>query len=226
MCNTSRELDCAHKCKILTDYMQKLRASGYSAGLRADILQAAVVTFRRKERAEVLGVQPVHRLRGFNALERRREKLSGKRDWFRTKQGHWKAKLRRKEEELAKTQEREQGQDTSSPDGLEQGPRLTESRGGAGKALKQGQKPEVGLVGQQQQQHKEKRTNPAGRIEGVLFVPHSPGSVLARKLQAAEDSFASLHQIGRVKVVERGGARLQDLLGRKDPWARSHCGKG
>ena len=58
------------------------------------------------------------------------------------------------------------------------------------------------------------------------FHPHTPGGELARKIQGEEDKFSDLHQVARVKVVERGGTQLADILGRKDPWARSHCGKG
>ena len=93
LCNTSRELEPEEKCRTLSLYMRKLQLSGYSTKLRADILQAAVVTFRRKEKAELLGVAPVHRLGGHNLAARRREKLLGKRDWFRGKKNDWKAKL-------------------------------------------------------------------------------------------------------------------------------------
>ena len=67
---------------------------------------------------------------------------------------------------------------------------------------------------------------PNRRTKGVLFIPHTPGGELARKIQGEEDKLSDLHQVARVKVVERGGTRLADILGRKDPWARSHCGKG
>ena len=67
---------------------------------------------------------------------------------------------------------------------------------------------------------------PNRRTKGVLFIPHTPGGELARKIQGEEDKFSDLHQVARVKVVERGGTQLADILGRKDPWARSHCGKG
>ena len=57
LCNVSKELDDSHKCKILSRYMWKLKLSGYQQRTRANILESAVNTFRKKERAEVLGVQ-------------------------------------------------------------------------------------------------------------------------------------------------------------------------
>ena len=63
------------------------------------------------------------------------------------------------------------------------------------------------------------------RVEGVLFVPHTPGGVLARKIQSADDIFSRLHDVPRVKIVERGGSKLMDQLGKKDPWANTSCNK-
>ena len=40
---------------------------------------------------------------------------------------------------------------------------------------------------------------------------------MGKKESAMPHTFAALHQVARVKVVERGGTRLLDLLGRKDP---------
>ena len=171
-------------------------------------------------------MQPVHRLINFNAMARRREKLSGKRDWFCPCQGHWKSKLRQKEEELTRAQGRELGFDPSLPGVTVRSSKKSGSRNGQSKEKDLGCRSGVGSTRNGCSGQPEKKSNPAGRTEGVLFVPHSPDSGLARMLQKEEDTFAGLHQIARVKVVERGGARLHYLLGCKDLWARSHCGKG
>ena len=66
---------------------------------------------------------------------------------------------------------------------------------------------------------------PWSRIEGTLFIPHTPNGLLARELQTAEDNFAKVHGTARVKMIERGGVKIMDTLGKKDPWAPEHCGK-
>ena len=69
--------------------------------------------------------------------------------------------------------------------------------------------------GQQNQRGKERR------LEGVLFVPHTPFSTLKQKLQAVEDS---LKFAGRIKVVETVGPTVGDRLVNKDPWGKD-CGR-
>ena len=39
-----------------------------------------------------------------------------------------------------------------------------------------------------------------------MFVPHTPGGDLAKRLQEAEDRFVKNSSGGRVKFVERGGS--------------------
>ena len=100
LCNTSRSLPSKEKCKTLSKYMNKLRKSGYSQKIRTDILEAAVKTFRRKQKAEELGVRPVHRLGGHDMAARRRSRISGKAHWFRPKKNSWKTRLAEKEQEM------------------------------------------------------------------------------------------------------------------------------
>ena len=56
-----------------------------------------------------------------------------------------------------------------------------------------------------------------GCIEAVMFVPHTPGGLLVKQLQEKEDMFSHMHKIGRVKMIERGGKRLKDILTIKIP---------
>ena len=102
LCNTSRSLNNEHKCKILSRYLRKLQISGYSQKIRANVLESAVTTFRKKERSELLGVQPLHRLGSHNREARRREKLTGKTEWYQNnKKNSWKKKLAIKEQQIS-----------------------------------------------------------------------------------------------------------------------------
>ena len=140
-----------------------------------------------------MGIAPVHRPGGHNLASRRRDKILEKRDWFRKAGNTWKRKLAEKEQELKDSSQEEQAQ------GLRGGPNHTRLAWST---------------------PAQAASTPNSRVEGVMFVPHTPDGGLARAIQMAEDSFAELHQVTRVRIVERGGTRLQDLLGRKNPWTK------
>ena len=58
-----------------------------------------------------------------------------------------------------------------------------------------------------------------------MFVPHTPGDVLAQGLQEAEDKFVENKPGGKVKMVPRGGIAIKDLLCNKNPWNSEGCGR-
>ena len=60
-------------------------------------------------------------------------------------------------------------------------------------------------------------------IETVLFVPHTPGGELAALIQEEDDRFRKGTRLKRMKVVERGGTTIKDILSRKNPWAKDGC---
>ena len=60
-------------------------------------------------------------------------------------------------------------------------------------------------------------------VESILFVPHTPGGLLAKMMQEEEELFRKGTTMKRVKMIERGGTALIDILSRKNPWAREGC---
>ena len=61
-----------------------------------------------------------------------------------------------------------------------------------------------------------------GKYNSVLFVPATPGSVLAnsiRKLEEANHQGRTL----RVKIVEKTGFTLKSSLTNKTPWGTNNC---
>ena len=60
-------------------------------------------------------------------------------------------------------------------------------------------------------------------IEAVLFVPYTRGGVLQKKLQEVEDKYVAGTNKKKIKMVERGGVRLRDLLCQKDAWSKRRC---
>ena len=61
------------------------------------------------------------------------------------------------------------------------------------------------VEGREEEGKVEKRTPLEMEVEAILFVPYTPGSKLKRRLQECDNTFATLHGIPRIKVVERGG---------------------
>ena len=61
-------------------------------------------------------------------------------------------------------------------------------------------------------------------IKSVMFVPFTKNSELARRLRANEENLFNLTRT-RVKIVERAGVKLQDLLTTSNPWKGADCGR-
>ena len=55
-----------------------------------------------------------------------------------------------------------------------------------------------------------------------MFVPYTPGGELARRLKEVENNLG--RQTGvRIKIVEKVGTKLVDLLHQADPWQGTDC---
>ena len=60
-------------------------------------------------------------------------------------------------------------------------------------------------------------------IEAVMFVPHTPGGLLAKLLQEEDDRFRKGTGMKRIKMVERGGRTVKDIVSKTNPWAGDGC---
>ena len=49
-------------------------------------------------------------------------------------------------------------------------------------------------------------------IEATMFVPHTPGEELRKRLQAKEDKLSRMFGRPRVKIIERVSTALENLL--------------
>lgn len=61
-------------------------------------------------------------------------------------------------------------------------------------------------------------------IKAVMFIPYTTGSKLAKSLREAEEKLGSLTGY-RLKVVEKAGDKLEDLLTKSNPWQGMDCGR-
>ena len=132
-----------------------------------------------------------------------------KQSWFKPKSSHWKVKLREKEQELdsCAPEKRCQDQPTLSiprghqpaPQSRVSGTSCTPPAPGSSRSSRNPANTEP--CSSATATTYKRIYNPSSRIEGVMFVPHTPDGGLARSIQKAEDVFASLHRIACVKIV-------------------------
>ena len=175
MKNTCRKASKYKRADILTEFMKKMKRSGYSAKVRRNVALAGLKGYMNMVRTEAEGGRKVNRPRWEGARTRRYKKLGAKSNWF-------------KKSKKSKNDSRE----------FSGGPKKCGRRVEGAEA----------------------------EIETVMFVPHTPGGELARLLQEADDLFIKGKGIGRVRMVERGGTTLKDILCRTNPWATDGCGRG
>ena len=62
------------------------------------------------------------------------------------------------------------------------------------------------------------------KIKSVMFVPYTKHSELAGRLRESEESMAAMTGY-KLKIVERGGTKLVDILHKANPWAGQDCGR-
>ena len=58
--------------------------------------------------------------------------------------------------------------------------------------------------------------------KSVLFVPPTPGGALSKELRKREEELNKNNK-ERIKIVEKGGIKLKDMLIKKDPFKKSKC---
>ena len=60
------------------------------------------------------------------------------------------------------------------------------------------------------------------QYKSVLFVTPTPGGVLAKQLQKREEEL-NKNTEERIKIVEKGGLKIKDILGSKNPFKTPNC---
>ena len=63
-----------------------------------------------------------------------------------------------------------------------------------------------------------------GGFDVPLFVPHTPGGELARRMRLKEAQNNQGRKI-RLKIIEKSGITLEQKLRRSNPWAKENCGR-
>ena len=146
--------------------------------------------------SEKVGGRPLHQSEFQSRGARARKKLTGKTDWFKKKQ---KRKLEEEEDNALESMEpsKKKSKHGGTMDGRQQEPSSTNSGFGGGKDL---------------------------RTTSVMFVEQTPGGKLAKSLKEAEHRLTVLAGF-KIKIQERGGTKLQQLLPNTNPWSGNSCGR-
>merc|ERR1712105_128466 len=89
MKNTSQRVSHVTRESILTDYMRKLKKSGYPESFRCKILIKGLEGYTKMVQSEASGIGPINRPRGKRPQrqKRRLKKLRDKGEWYKRPQG-------------------------------------------------------------------------------------------------------------------------------------------
>ena len=69
---------------------------------------------------------------------------------------------------------------------------------------------------EQTQDREQKSEQQQENVKAVMFVPYTVGSILAKQMRDAENTLQSMTGY-RLKIVERAGTKLEDILTKADP---------
>ena len=61
-------------------------------------------------------------------------------------------------------------------------------------------------------------------IEGIIFVSHTEKSQLAKRIREKLEMLEKLSNLS-VRVVERAGEKIEDILHKSNPWEGVNCGR-
>ena len=77
-------------------------------------------------------------------------------------------------------------------------------------------------MGDEKRKESREEENDAKYVRGVLFVPHTENSELAKRIREKLRSFEEISCI-RIRIVKRIGEKLMDIIHKSNPWKAIHC---
>ena len=214
--NTSERLKSNDRVRVVDNFTAKLAASGYKNDQIKTITVAGIKGYEKAAEKERTGNGRLHRSAAEGAASRQRKKLLGRSSWFKDK----KKTVRR----------------TTGTKGVVEGPSPLMKKG----MNREYPNTQESACPQKNIQHetnggkanqKEKLNNRSAKtVDGqfptttVLFIPNTPGGILADRLRQTEKQLMELTG-ERVKIVERGGCSMKQILHKSNPWAGAFCGR-
>ena len=183
--------------EIIEHFITQLKNSGYERKQAREIVVCGVVGWRRKlGRREKEGKKQF--LSASETLEKRTEsKLLEKTNWYKEKNSK-----RKIEEKDSKYQH--------NP------PKRRKRNAGKNK--------DKVITNNKDKNNMDKEQTAGKKIKAVMFVPYTKHSELAARLRENEEKMEQLTGY-RMKIVEKGGTKLVDVLHKSNPWAGENCGR-
>ena len=81
--NCSRELPWATKSSHLSYFSARMQFSGYEHKFRSEVIRSALDAYDKLQKLETDGVRPLYRPRDWNRVERDKEHVAKKKDWYK-----------------------------------------------------------------------------------------------------------------------------------------------
>ena len=79
------------------------------------------------------------------------------------------------------------------------------------------------IINREKKEGKESEKKDEGeKLQGILFVAHTKNSELAKRIRNSLETFEKYIRI-RLKVIERAGEKVADVLHKSNPWSGLPC---
>ena len=187
--------------QIIEKFIQLLVNSGYDRAQAREAVVSGIRGWRAKMKRRQDEPAGFYRNAASTMAGRYKKKLTAKTSWYKQQAKNRKRKHEMDEEELAEEEERMENKRSKKPNERLEGEEDNKSRGeNLGKNL-------------------DKNTSSSSNMnkaKAVLFVPYTVGGTLAKRLRQAEENLMVTTGY-KIKIVERGGTKLEDLLHKSDP---------
>ena len=171
-----------------------MKSSGYNRKTSREIVFSGTLGWKRKiKRREQEGTE-LYRSARSTLAGRCRKKLLEKVTWYKTK---------RKRDGDEETDEQQHS------------PRKRMKRDAPGQRDQQQPRDTNKTKTNTSEMHKE-------NVKAVMFVPYIVDSMLAKRIRDVENTLQEMTGY-RLKIVERSGTKLEDVLAKADPWQGQEC---
>ena len=223
MRNSSRREPISYKVELLDSFMVKLMKSGYPVDVRKTVLEAGLKGYYRMVPGEVEIIRTVNMPASLGLKLREASKMSPARNWYKPEMQGGESE----DDRQIKNLEKALGEDARArclwvgdcPPPTQAAPLAR----ACGQSKGSTTKPESTSTSSSSSSSPTPALSYEDKTESVMFVTATWRSSLVKALQKMDEAFCKLHKLPRIRFVERGGSKLIQVLGKKDPWENRHC---
>ena len=193
----------------INHFTQQLINSGYQWGQTRDIIVSSLKGFMKKEMRRKESGEIRYRKAEETLEERIRRKLTENVQWY-------KEDGKKREEDCNETAD---DQVNNRDDNRWKPWRKRKKR-----IIKERKEKKENTRQIEKESNREKIEDETEVVRGVFFVPHTENSELAKRIRDKLKAFEEISCI-RVKLVERTGEKITEILHKSNPWEAVNCGR-